>query len=304
MFWQFLKTYTLRLTALVAAGVTAAMFGILGYYQTWGAYLIGWAPYLTPQVARWLFWTAAAVLAVFFVVIPIINGFSRKELWAEREELELSAIANLSVGKGIDEKYDQEPQLSRHRLLKDAVRKEQLQVIDMAGDKPNVHTLVSRESLRTYATASNNPGLVALVARWDRMKPRKPAPLMKPSMDPPIASRSATGPDEFFTPAVTQYVPADIPARLFMKGWWLDFNPNSPRGKKELVFNIDGTFGEGGNKNEFRWQMKNGLLEIYRESKLLQNRFRYDPASGKFTCTNDPDAEGYKDQTIYRPKND
>jgi hypothetical protein len=296
MFRQFVKTFTVSLFAKIAAGVVVAVLAALGYFNVAGAYLIAWAANVTPETARIVFWAIAAALVAGFLILPAILGPRRRDLWAERDQLELSAIACLSVGKTADQPYDVEPQLSRHRLLKDAIRNGSLKFVDIAGDKPNVHTLVSRENLRAYATATSNSDLLDVVAKWDRINPpRKPQQISAPLIE---------SDDVIHPPTSTQYVPADIPARLFMKGWLLDFNPKTPRGKKELVFNVDGTFGEGGNKNEFRWQMKNGLLEIYRESKLLQNRFRYDPASGKFTCTNDPDAEGYKDQTIYRLKND
>jgi hypothetical protein len=298
---RWFRTYTFRLSALVAAGVTAAILGLLGLYQTWAAYLIGWAPYLTPQIARWLFWTAAAVLAVFFVILPTINGFRRRELWAEREELELSAIANLSVGKTIDEKYNQEPQLSRHRLLKDAVRNGQLQVTDMAGEKPNVHTLVSRESLREYASKSNNSGLIALISKWDRINPPR-----KVSHETPAARQlkqaQSPAPAESYAPAITQYVPEGTPSILFKDGWILNFNPMNPMGRKRISFIADGSIGEGKNENEFRWQMVKGMLEIIRLNNDLQNRFKYDPQGQKFICTNDGDAKGLPHQFIFRDR--
>jgi len=39
------------------------------------------------------------------------------DTWTERDQLELHVIAALSVGKSIDAPMDQDPQLSRHRLL-------------------------------------------------------------------------------------------------------------------------------------------------------------------------------------------
>jgi hypothetical protein len=87
---------------------------------------------------------------------------------------------------------------------------------------------------------------------------------------------------------------------FFDKAWILNFNPANPRGRKRISFNKDGTIGFGRNQNEFRWQISNGMLEIYREAGTLQNRFRYDEIADRFVCTNDPNAVGYKDQTIYQ----
>lgn len=94
-------------------------------------------------------------------------------------------------------------------------------------------------------------------------------------------------------------------AQLLIGGWTLNFNPavQSSRAQKKISFNTDGTVGEGRNKNEFIWQISNGLLEIYREGGFLQNRFRYDESADRFVCTNDPDAKGIKNQTIYRNEN-
>jgi hypothetical protein len=299
MLKQFFQTFTVTLLAKSAATVAVVILTALGYYNDFGAYLMAWLPHITPEIARIIFWSVAVVLAFWFLALPWLVGPKHRDLWAERDQLELSAIACISVGKTADQPYDVEPQLSRHRLLKDAIRNGSLRFVEMAGDKPNVHTLVSREHLREYARATGNSDLLQLIAKWDRIKPpHKRAPLM----DPPSPPAAVTGPNEIFEHVVTQYVPGDVPARLLIEGWWLQYNPNNPNGKKELVFNADGTFGEGGNDNEFKWQMKNGLLEIHRKNKILQNRFRYDPPSGKFICTNDLDAEGYPNQTIYRPK--
>jgi hypothetical protein len=91
-------------------------------------------------------------------------------------------------------------------------------------------------------------------------------------------------------------------ARLLIGGWTLNFNPavRSPRAHKKISFNTDGTVGEGRNRNEFNWKISNGLLEIYKEDGLLQNKFRYDESTDRFVCTNDPDARGIKNQIIYR----
>lgn len=293
---EFFKTYTIRLGAISAAAITAVVFGALGFYQKAGAYVIGWLPYATPEMARWLFWVSASALLILFVIIPTVNRLRRRDYWAEREELELSAIANLSVGKGIDEKYDDEPQLSRHRLLKDAVRKGQLQIIDMMGEKPNVHTLVSRRQLREYAKESNNSDLLALVNKWDRINPHRESSkqVTAPQTESPIS------PDGIFS--ATPYLPSTAPAILLSDGWILNFNPEIFTGRKLISFNSDGKIGEGRNSNEYTWSMVGDELEIRRQNGDLQNRFRFDRQGNKFISTNHPDAKGIKDQFIFRDR--
>lgn len=288
----FAQTFTIAFFARSAAAVAVVICGALGYYNSIGAYLMAWVPHITPEIARLIFWATAVLLALLLLVLWLLQP-KHRNLWAERDQLELSAIACLSVGKTADQPYDVEPQLSRHRLLKDAVRNGSLKYVEMGGEKPNVHTLVSREQLRAYAKSTKNADLLGLVSRWDRVNP----PRRPQIMDAPIIVED----DKFIDRAtITQYLPSDAPAKLLMRGWWLHYNPKNQSGKKELTFNARGTFDAGGNDNEFRWQMKNGFLEIYRKSNVLQNRFRYDAATGRFICTNDLDAEGYRDQVIYR----
>ena len=294
----FVQTFTVSFFAKSLAAIAVVVFGYLGYYNKAGAYLMAWAPNLTPEIARLIFWSMSGALVLLLLVLWIA-GRRHQYLWAERDQLELSAIACLSVGKTIDQKYDEEPQLSRHRLLKDAIRNRKLGYIELGGDKPNVHTIVSRDQLREYARSTQKSDLLALVARWEKLNPPREPPTQP--APPPRPAAVDVDADPFGKPTIIQYLPKDAPATLLMHGWWLHYNQANPNGKKELEFLANGTFGEGRNDNEFKWQMKDGLLEIHRRSKLLQNRFRYDPPSGKFICTNDPDAEGYKNQIIYRP---
>jgi len=62
----------------------------------------------------------------------------RLRTWADRDRLELSAIACLSVGEKVGCPLNTDPQLSRHRLLKDAVASGELIVENMAGATTNV----------------------------------------------------------------------------------------------------------------------------------------------------------------------
>jgi hypothetical protein len=227
------------------------------------------------------------------VVAAVLWAMNRRHqfTWAERDQLELSAIACLSVGKTIDQPYDVEPQLSRLRLLTDAIRSGALRYTELGGERPNAHTIVSRDQLREFAKATNNSDLLTLVRQWEKLNP---------THEPPLQPKPTSKPAEVETNTFGKNLPKDAPTLLLKRGWWLHYNRANPAGKKELEFLPDGTFGVGRNDNEFKWQMENGLLEIHRRSKLLQNRFRYDASSGKFICTNDADAKGYKDQIIYR----
>jgi hypothetical protein len=275
----FAQTYTVSLAARVAAYLTLAGLLALGYFNGFGAYVIAWAPYATPELARILFWALAALIFILLVVVPIINFYSRRDLWAERDELELSAIACLSVGKPIDEPYEKEPQLSRHRFLKDAVRNGLLKITNMAGDKPNIHTTVSREDFRAFAARYEIKDFHYLLVRWDRVNPPK----------------KVTAP--------SSVAPQVDPLRdiILNTRWKLNYNPSIPNKEKDVVFKLDGTFGEGGNPNEFRWAANDDCIEIWRESGLLQNKFTFDEKVGRLVWVKDDRAKGIPFQYFYRP---
>jgi hypothetical protein len=98
---------------------------------------------------------------------------------------------------------------------------------------------------------------------------------------------------------LTQLSPP-VPSGFYTRRWVLNFNPSNPKGRKNISFNEDGTVGEGRNANENRWAFVNGHLDLIRQDNRLHNRFKYDPASGTFLCTNDQDAVGLRHQTIYQ----
>jgi hypothetical protein len=90
-------------------------------------------------------------------------------------------------------------------------------------------------------------------------------------------------------------------AEILLAGpWILNFNPNHSEGKKEISFLANGRVGTGANSNEYRWQLLDGTLRIFRETGALQNDFKFDEQSGNFVCTNNSFAKGYKGQLIYR----
>jgi hypothetical protein len=166
------------------------------------------------------------------------------------------------------------------------------------GDKPNVHTLVSRRQLREYGTETNNSDLLALVNKWDRINPRREIgnQVTTPQND------SSISPDSIHSPTATQYLPATAPAILLTDKWILNFNPEIFTGRKIISFNSDGKIGEGRNRNEYTWSMVGDELEIRRQNGDLQNRFRFDREGNKFISTNHPDAKGIRDQFIFRDR--
>jgi hypothetical protein len=88
--------------------------------------------------------------------------------------------------------------------------------------------------------------------------------------------------------------------RLLSLNWILNFDPNRTGKEKPLVFLENGSFGEGGNQNETTWKLDGEILEIWRETGLLQNKFRYDKAGDRFVWVKDSRAKGVADQVIYR----
>ena len=65
--------------------------------------------------------------------------------------------------------------LRSSRKLKDAIADGKLRVREMNGSKPNMHTQVMREDLRTFAKSSNNADLLALLKKWDELNPPEAA---------------------------------------------------------------------------------------------------------------------------------
>lgn len=93
----------------------------------------------------------------------------------------------------------------------------------------------------------------------------------------------------------------DLMTALLSGKWILNFNPKSPNGQKPISFITDGTIGEGQNKNEYTWRIRNGLLEIMNSEGQVFSRFTYEPDKGIFEHTNDLDTLSIKFQTIRRP---
>jgi hypothetical protein len=93
---------------------------------------------------------------------------------------------------------------------------------------------------------------------------------------------------------------ARIREAILTGSWTLNFNPAHPNGHKPISFLSDGSIGIGKNRNEFRWELLDDILRVFREDGALQNDFRYIDPQEKFICTNNNFAKGYKDQYIAR----
>jgi hypothetical protein len=81
--------------------------------------------------------------------------------------------------------------------------------------------------------------------------------------------------------------------------WTLIFNPSTGAGK-QIRFAAGGDIGEGQNKNETRWRVRDGLLEILNDRGELFSRFRFDPKSRSFEHTNDSDTQSLRFQRLFR----
>lgn len=98
----------------------------------------------------------------------------RLRTWADRDRLELSAIACLSVGEKVGCPLNTDPQLSRHRLLKDAVASGELIVENIAGATANVGTQVTIEQFSAYAERRGGKGPFVPFSRdWRKARDRR-----------------------------------------------------------------------------------------------------------------------------------
>lgn len=84
---------------------------------------------------------------------------------------------------------------------------------------------------------------------------------------------------------------------LTSKPYRLFFNPQTKRSKR-IVFSPDGFITEGNNRNEHKWRVSGGCLEIFQLDGTLHSRFSYDTKEDLFKHTNDTDTKSIKDQFI------
>ena len=88
---------------------------------------------------------------------------------------------------------------------------------------------------------------------------------------------------------------------LTSQEWELLYDPIRS-GVKDISFQGDGEISEGRNQNEDTWRVREGLLEILRDTGDVQSRFRYDGNSEVFEHTNEDDTLSKRHQVI-RKKN-
>jgi hypothetical protein len=81
--------------------------------------------------------------------------------------------------------------------------------------------------------------------------------------------------------------------------WILVYDPKVKGAKKQITFGIDGFVDHGRNENEYRWQVRDGLLEIFTKADEIHSRFLYDGRKNEFLHTNDEDTKSKRSQRMY-----
>lgn len=84
---------------------------------------------------------------------------------------------------------------------------------------------------------------------------------------------------------------------LLSSPWLLVFNPKTKRSKR-IVFAPDGLIVEGNNRNEHKWRIVNGKLELVQLDGRVHSRFVYDKSKNLFRHTDDPDTLAIRGQRI------
>jgi len=91
--------------------------------------------------------------------------------WAERQRLEISVIANVSVGREpTDIPIDKDPENSRFRELKDAIDTDEMDS-DLHGDCANFLSTVTLDEFTMYVAATNKPYWIEVLHRWQAAQP-------------------------------------------------------------------------------------------------------------------------------------
>lgn len=184
----------------------------------------------------------------------------------------------------------------------------------LIGDSDKRSGWVHAELVMPYSRANARPSITVKKSRFERVVSSYQETfnlLWALSKEPPAQIEPSRKPSElpkpeqnntFYPPEVTSISPDDlIRSHLKTPGWILNFNPdNASKGRKFITFEADGMIGEGHNPKEYRWVVRAAQLEIYRQTGALQNRFRYDRETHRFICTNAPEAQGLKNQVIFR----
>jgi hypothetical protein len=149
----------LGLCVEIAAGVLVAMFpqSLIPWFVLAGTTIfMGWAtviwfldhyrlqsPFIS--VEKWRASQARGALLA-------------QNTWRDRDHLEISAIACLSLGLPVGAPLSIDPQLSRHRALRDAVNNRRLQPSEPLVGDANVHTRVTWQALTDFVLRDDTPG--------------------------------------------------------------------------------------------------------------------------------------------------
>jgi len=91
--------------------------------------------------------------------------------------------------------------------------------------------------------------------------------------------------------------PKTIEEILLSQPYRLIFNPQANRSKR-IVFGSDGLITEGNNKNEHKWRVSKGRLELIQLDGRVHSRFAYDDKEGVLRHTNDSDTLSIPNQMI------
>lgn len=97
-----------------------------------------------------------------------------------------------------------------------------------------------------------------------------------------------------------------IVSKVLSGTWYLIFANNvgqslaSGQNYKQLVFEQDGSFSAGSNKNESGWRVLAGFLEILNQRGEVYSRFSYREKDDLFRATGDSDVQALPNQRIVR----
>jgi len=127
---------------------------------------------------RWLTPTVRAIALIFaggfgFWAFTVIrNRRAAEDHWAERKQVEISALANVSAGREpTDFPIANDPENARFRQLKDAVNTGELKAADLHGDRANVMTAITIDEFRKFANRAGKDYWKAVLARWGAKQP-------------------------------------------------------------------------------------------------------------------------------------
>lgn len=105
--------------------------------------------------------------ALYWIVLKYRQSVARSDHWAERNQLEISVIANVSAGReSTAMPIDSDPENSRLRELKDAIEQDLL-IATLKDGNVDVWAKVNLGAFRDYVTASSKPYWIEVLRRWE-----------------------------------------------------------------------------------------------------------------------------------------